>query len=604
MPQVPVYGEQRVQESALPNVRMGADTSLDTFGGGKPLEAAGDAIQGVEKTVTDIASQEKQKADSLAALAFDNQLSQTQTKIQVAASKMQGKDALGAPDYVNQSWNDAVNKIQSQATNDAQKMAIARAASSRFQELNRFAQVHVGDQMQKFADNETQSYIENSRTSAIQNANDPDKVEAEKQRTTAATYEFLSRKGIPLDSDQGKALLQNNLSNLNKSVLQALLDKDSPTNVEDAKNFLETHKDQFTGQDLIAVKKAVDTAETTTMGLQAWETVKGMKLSDGKPDEARMESAIMHRSDLSDERKLQIAQFVKARAKEEIVQSSMREQASDRSFSNQVYQARKNGVPLEDALKLVPKFSQDNTDQAVKSSFIQKVYAPPSETNPAVYVGLREQIDSGNATKADIDAAYQKNLINTSDWEHLRDTYFKNETEGKNPRMKIVENQIKDLAEATYSDRKKRDEFLHAIDAAAYGKSPEERWNMAQDLIKKDPATESHFLWLQSLPFGGKDKWEAYKEQQQASTTAWGLADNDIGREVRLAIGNSFSGQTKKAFQPSDLSAFAVQMGGYDKIKAGTPINNAIQSLMRKGKVVTPATIQQVLNRAPDGNLQ
>lgn len=604
MPQVPVYGEQRVQESGLPNVQMGASTTLSDFGGGKTLDALGEATQGVDKTVLDLATQEKQKADNLAFMSADRQASELQTQLQVSTSKMLGKDALSAPDYVNKQWSDGLQKIQSSLQNDTQRMAFSRSVNTRWEELNKTTQVHVGQQMQAFDDNETVSYLTSSRNAAVLNATDDQKVEFEKLRQKAALTDWAQRKGIPTDSDTFKAKLADQLSGTNKEIIAARLDKDDPNNVEQARDYLDAHKSEMTSQDLIAVTKAIDTAETTGIALDAWDDVKGMKLSNGEPDEARMQKALYARDDLSDERKEKIWEFVKGKAKEEIFQKTQKEQALDRSFSNQVYQARKTGVPMEDALKLVPKFSQDNTDQATKSSFVQKVYAPPSETNPAVYVGLREQVDSGNATKADIDAAYQKNLINTSDWEHLRDAYFKNETEGKNPQMKIVENQIKDLAASTYSDKNKREEFLHAIDSAAYGKSPEERWNTAQELIKKDPATQSHFLWLQSLPFGGTDKWEAYKDQSQSSLKAWGMADTDVGRDVRLAIGNSFTGQTKKAFQPSDLNAFAVQMGGYDKIKTGTPINNAIQSLMRKGKVVTPATIQQVLNRAPDGNLQ
>jgi hypothetical protein len=45
--------------------------------------------------------------------------------------------------------------------------------------------------------------------------------------------------------------------------------------------------------------------------------------------------------------------------------------------------------------------------------------------------------------------------------------------------------------------------------------------------------------------------------------------------------------------------------GGYDALKPGTPVHNAIQSLLKrkdpKERVVTPATVKAVLDAYPDG---
>lgn len=594
MPQVPVYGDQRVQEAGIPNVSMGADASLDAFGGGKALDQSSDAIQGVEKTAFALASEEKQKADSLAAMSFDNQLSQTQTKIQVEASKMLGKDALGAPDYVNQTWNDAVSKIQSQAANDTQKMAVARAASTRFQELNKFAQVHVGDQMQKFADNETQSYIDNSRTAAVQNASDPDKVSAEISRTSAATYDYLSRKGIPLDSDQGKELLQTNLSNLNKSVAQALLDKDSPTNVEDAKAFVEKHQDQFTGQDLIAVRKSVEQAETTSMGLQAWNDMKDWKLSNGDPDIGRMQSAINSRDDLSDERKVSLLNFVDGMGREQMRIKTEQDQSKTRDFENQVITARKQGVPLADALKLAPKYSRDPYEEQTNENAIRKAYAPPEQTDPQTHYNIWEGIQNGTIASTDIDRAHDKGLVNNSDWFSLKQQLFKAKLEGTDPNDKYTDERVKDLAQSSIgSNKDKMSQFMYVYRTQTQNMSADEKYKTAKDLLSDTP--DSHWWW------SSEKNYQPQFQKLDASNTAWGKVYQDVGDSETKAIGQGILYSGKKSWGLGDVDAFAAQFGGYDNIKGGTPVNTAVQSLLRHGKLATASNVKAVLSKYPDG---
>lgn len=596
MPQVPVYGEQRVQETALPDVRIGANATVDAFGGGRSADALSDATQGFEKEVSDIGQQEKSKADNLAALSFDNQLSQTQTQIQVNASKMLGRDALGAPDYVTKAWNDAITKVQSQASNDAQKMAIARAAAARYQELNRFTQIHVGDQMQKFADNETQSYIENSRTAAVQNAFDPDKVNAEIARTTAASYELLSRKGIPLDSEQAKTVLQSNLSNLNKSVTQALLDKDSPTNVQDAKAYVDSHKDQFTGQDLIAVQKAVDSAETAKISMDAYNSVKGMKLPTGEPDEARMQRAIFARSDISDQRKQEIWKFVDGMNKDAVRQKALNDQANDRTFMNTAIQARQQGASLQDALKLADRFGSDPYDTSLKQNAIRQIYAPPTKSDPTAYISLWERIQDGNAQKSEIDQAFNKQQINSEDWRKLREDFYKSNTEDTSAEDKQTWDRIKILAEENFSDKKKRDEFMYVMHSSSDGKSNEELWKIANDKLKTAPGTG-----IFGTDWFGQTQWKADYDKSDAQDKAWGKLYQDVGDSETKAIGQGLLYSGKKTWGLGDVDSFAAEFGGYDKIKGGTPVNNAIQSLMRRKQLATPANIKAVLSKYPDG---
>lgn len=575
---------------------MGAQTTLEDFGGGASVEKLTQATQGTEQVAFDIAQKEKEKADSLASMSMDNQLSQAQTQIQVEASKMKGQDALGAPDYVNKAWADQVQKIQGMATNDAQKMAVARAVSSRGQELNRFTQLHVNDQIQAFQDNQTQSYLENSRTAAVQNSGDPDKVAAEQQRTTAATMEFLDRKGIPSDSDQGKAMLQANLSTLNKSVLQSLLDKNSPTNAQDGRDFLEAHKDQFTAQDLITANKAVDQAETTHIGLQTWEQMKDWKLSDGTPDLARMQSSIYARDDLSDDRKVALNGFVNGLAKEAVREKYQQDAATERSFANDVIQARQQGEPLADALKLVPKYSKDSYDSSQKTAFIQKTYAPPEDSDPHVYNDIRQGIMQGTITKDTLETAFQKNQINTKDYRSLYEEYFSAQIEGKNPAEQQTWKRIDALADQNFGGNKQdKADYLYALHTESQGKTPDDVWKMANDKLKGTPG--AGFLGI----FSGPAQYKTDILKMDAQSTAWGKLHEDVGQDQVNAIGKGILYAGANTWSPKDVDTFAQQFGGYDNIKSGTPVNNAIQSLSKAGQIPTAQNVKTLLQKYPDG---
>lgn len=596
MPQVPVYGSPQVQESALPNVRFGAETNLDTFGGGKPLEAAGEAIQGVEKTAFDITQQEKQKADNLAFMSADRQASELQTQLQVNTSKMLGRDALVAPDYVQQQWSDGLQKIQGSLQNDTQRMAFAKAANTRWEELNKTTQVHVSQQMQAFDDNETAGYLATSRNAAVLNATDDQKVEFELARQQAALTDWAQRKGIPTDSDAFKAKLADQLSGTHKEIIAARLDKDDPNNVEQARDYLDAHKSQMNSQDLVAATKAIDQAETTGIALDAWDDVKNMKLSNGMPDEARMQKALYSRDDLSDERKEKVWEFVKGRAKEEVLQKNMQDQSTDRSFMNAAIQARQQGAPLQDALKLADRYSSDPYDQSVKANAIRQIYAPPTKSDPSTFMNIWESIQDGTAEKSDIDQALNKQQLTTEDWRSLRMQYYKSNTEDQSAEEKQTWERIKLLSEETFSDKKKRDAFMYEMHSISDGKSPEDLWKSANDKLKTAPGSG-----IFGTDWFGEPQWKTDIQKSDAQNTAWGKVYQDVGDSETKAIGQGILYSGKESWGLGDVDAFAAQFGGYDKIKGGTPVNTAIQSLMSHGKLATAANVKAVLKKYPDG---
>lgn len=589
------FSSPDVQQAALPDVQMTDSATVDNFGGGKALEALGTATQGVAQSAEDIASKEKDKADQAALLSADSQASVLQNQIQINTSKMLGKDAMGAPDYASKQWSDGVNQIQSGLNNDAQKMAFARSVSPRGDELNKTVQTHVGNQMTALADNETQGFLDTSKNAAVLNAGDDDRVQAELDRQTAVTQDLAARKGIPQDSPQYQSLLTNTLSQTNKAVLQARLDKDSPDNVQNAKDYFDDHKDQMNAADVASSQKAIDTAETVSLGMQEWQKVGGMQLSNGMPDESRMEATVMALPNTSDERKIQILQFVKARAKEQVVQTSMENASSDNDFNNAAVQARKSGAPLQDALKIAGQYAGDDYDQSVKENAIRQMYAPPSQSDAPTYVALWEKVQDGSATRKDIDSASQAQKINPGDWRSLREMLYKSNTEGLDPQDKLVDARVKAIAEtAIGNDKDKMSQFMYVYHTQTQDQAPDQKFTTAKNLLGPNP--ESH--WYNSAP---STQFGAASQRYDAQNLAWGQLHDDVGVDQTKAIGNGLALTTGKPWGLGQVDAFAAQFGGYDNIKVGTPVNTAIQSLTKRGVPVTPANVNLLLQHHPDG---
>lgn len=597
MPTVPMMQAPDVQQAGIPNVHLGADAPIDAFGGGSTLSALGDATEKVGQSALDIATEQKQKADQIAFMSADGQLSALQTQLQVNTSKMLGKDAMGAPDYVQQQWSDGVQQIQDGLSNDSQRMAFARSTNSRWDELNKSVQVHVAGQMQQFDDNETSAYLATSRNAAVLNSDDDDKIQSELDRQKAVLSEWADRKGIPQDSPIFTDKLTDQISGTNAQVISARLDKDDPDNVAQAQDYFDAHKDQMNASDVLTAQKAIESAETASMGMAAWNQVSGMKLSNGMPDEASMESSIMSRDDLSDERKLSIIQFVKARAKEQVVQNNMEDASNDRDFMNSAIQARQQGVSLQDALKLPSQFAKDDYDQANKSDAIQKIYAPPSESDPNTYLHLWSSIQGGTADKQAINDALSKNQINVKDFRDLQEEYYKNVNEGKNPITQEAWKRVDAMADSQFgSDRQSKEQFMYALHTQTQGQPPEQIINSAQANLKSVPGSG-----IFGSDFFGTTKWKADVQRLDAQNTAWGKVYGDVGADTTKAIGAGALYTGKPSWGLNDVDSFAQSFGGYNNIKTGTPANNAMQSLMKRGQLVTPANVKAVLDKYSDG---
>jgi hypothetical protein len=313
-----------------------------------------------------------------------------------------------------------------------------------------------------------------------------------------------------------------------------------------------------------------------------------------------MRKAIYADESLDPKQKTQVWGFVKARAGEARVDKLQQDEARDRDFMNQVIGLRKQGQPLDSALKLAGRYGSDAYDKSVKEDAAKKMYGSPSKSDPTAYLTAWERVQEGKASREELDALQTAGRINVEDWRALNKERHNILTKGQSPERQQVQERVKLLADSKFGkNKRKKDEFLYEMQASGKDKSPEEYWKLANDKLKDDPSTGMYGMFQET-------QWKSDLKKRDAKNLAWGKLYEDLGKAEVTAIGKGFLDTGTKDWGPEDVDFFASTFGGYDNIKPGTPVHNAIRSIMKmpagKRVLVTPANVKKLLDSRPDGN--
>lgn len=587
--------QNQAQPQALANVSVPTSAPAEAFGAGQSNQTLDTAMEGVAKSFSDVAREQRDKADQVAHVQADTQASQLQTQIQVKVSQMKGQDAFAAPDYAEQTWNDGIAKIRSNLNGPNQQLSFDKTSSSRYQDLNRSVQMHVSDQAAAFDDQTTQSGIDQARTAAVVNAGDNKAVDQNLDVTKQLVDGWAQRKGVPTDSDIYKNKLTSEVSATHRDVIQAKLEAGLD---DDAKQYFADHKDQMAAGDVLHASSALENSEVISQGNDLWSDLqgqKGMKFTDGSLDVEKMRDYVMDNTDMSDQRKEKVWSFIKARGREYNVDRNRTMAETERTFTNGVITARQNGEPMDQAMLLVGKYGTDQYDQQMKTQAVQAMYAPPSKSDPQTQMSLWEGVRGGTVNKDQIDSAFNNNKINVADWKSLREDYYKQQTDGEDPQTKSMNDRVKLLAAQNFGDQDDRAAFLYEVHSASQGKSPDEAWKIANDKLKGDPST-GIFGMFQSK------QYKSDLQRDDSNNLAWGATYDAIGKKQALAIGQAVLSTGKPSWGLGDVNNYANEFGGADQLKVGTPVNNAITSLSAAGKRATPANVKFLLQNYPDGN--
>lgn len=596
MPRVPVYQPQ-VQPGQVNEPRPARSPAPppDAFGGnvaqadqnlGRAVERSGTLLA---QHATELQEQEDQKQVLLNQSAFQKEL-QTVLEDEQPDELDRPKGLLnrnfaqarGVTEELDTKYGELREKYLDRVTSKGQKARLWQMMDSGYETARGSVMRHEANENRA----DIKQTLENSVESNINNAgyaNDPAALSAlilNAQKSISPGLKYLG-----MDAQVANQSLAGKM--VESSVLGLL-----ETDVAGARAILEANRPLISkkAQDDIAAKIAGKEFSDTRLGV--WGGVSGPKfrMADGNMDQEKQRAAI-YAMDIPTDKKDKIFEYVQSRNAEVKQALNQRHDAVDRAFSNELYGGKKQGATLDQSLRLAGKYGYDAYDIGLKEKAVKELYATPTQTDPAQYMALWEGVQNKFVDKRNIDQAFQKGQINAADWEGLRKEYYRQETGGSSPAEKEVWDRIKILASQKIP-KKKRDAFLLTTQQAIQGKPAPEQWKIAQDMMKDV-----------DIPWGfDKPAYEIALKQEDAQNTAFGAAYAEVGEPAVQAIGRGVLLRGGASWGLKDVVSLADTFGGMDNIKPGTPAGNAIQSLSKRGEMVTETNIKAVLAKYPDGN--
>jgi len=592
MPKVPTYSQPQVQEQALPNAKFSDNSTADSFGGGlgKGLQSAGKSLENTFQTLQDEEDKSVVKAKLI-------DLEKKGIDLQVGENgflKRRGQDALQVSKEYGEEYDKYSKELSGSLSNDRQRRMFNDAYANVRTDFFRKTETHALGETERLKDDQFKSAVEVQTTRAGLSFADEHTINDAINKSLDAFRDFASRKGIKEGTDQYNVASHKILSGIHATVASQLMDRSSAFK---ARDYVKKHEAEFTADDLGTVNKHLEGALTVALGNEAYEKLKGLRLADGMPNEAKMRSAIMSREDLNEQQKEKVFGYIKARAHEDIHNRNRAEAASDRAFLSGAITAKKQGLPLDQVMPLASKAGRDPYDIAVKEDAIRKLYAPPTSSDPIAKNELWIGIQEGTVSKKDIDRAMREDKISAGDWDSLVKEHYNVTVEGKSPDMKRVNDRIATLANEKFINKKERAEFLNVIHDKGAGKSAAEKWKIAQDELKDDPNSGTRHWYTLGFKVGTKPQYKTDIEKRKASDLSIGVATSDLGDDVVRSIRNGHAKKGGKDFSPAVIEEFAKQLGGYDKIKPGAPAHDAIQYLISKGIPVVPENVNWAMGK-------
>lgn len=257
MPQVPRIQPQSVEQRPISAPQAPTQAPLEQFGGGQSAAGVLEAGGQLSRTVSLIYQEEKKKADQVAVLGADQELSRWETerlyKAETGAMNKKGKDAFGLPDEVNKDFTKIVGDITSKLNNDDQRLAFQRMATSRGVDIERSLTKHVSAEMRSYDDTITESYLKTEREAAVANFSDNERVDIGIERQKGAIVDYANRYGLP--QEYVKLKTQEAVSKTRTDVVSRYLAVGDDLK---AKAYYDQHKDEFSGADQMHMDKALE----------------------------------------------------------------------------------------------------------------------------------------------------------------------------------------------------------------------------------------------------------------------------------------------------------------------------------------------------------
>jgi hypothetical protein len=233
MPTVPLYREQTVRQSPLPNARF--TTQLGPNASGQNL---GQALQGIGARMW---QEEKDKADEQALYEARRKLNDWELGAiydpKNGAISKRGRDAFALPDELTSDYNRVASEIEGSLAGDNQKLAFRKVAEARRMQVMEWTTRHVAAERRNFYE---QQYVADMESSAERASMNPDVAPGEIRIQGLRTIDYLSDQGASKEVIQ--QALQKRESDTHQRVVNRLLARAQDV---DAFTYYQTYKERI-----------------------------------------------------------------------------------------------------------------------------------------------------------------------------------------------------------------------------------------------------------------------------------------------------------------------------------------------------------------------
>ena len=197
MPRVPTLQANRVQQTAMPNIRVQNVATAETFGGGQSAQNVMSAFQGVADKASKIFQEEKQAADKIkVSEALDSALRQKNTMLhdpKSGALMRRGQDAFGVMDEVSPAYAKYLKETEESLSNQEQKDQFRAMARDIHRDLDGSLMGHIGQETIRHEVEVNKSLVASLQEDAILNYKDPNKIQSALMKQEA---QIRSQRGI------------------------------------------------------------------------------------------------------------------------------------------------------------------------------------------------------------------------------------------------------------------------------------------------------------------------------------------------------------------------------------------------------------------------
>lgn len=267
MPTVKQY-QRQVEPRPMPDGRQTVPASTPESGGA----AIGEAFYRVG---SEIFHEEIRRQDAIAVMEAERKLSQWENSAlydpqRGALTSIRGKESLGIQDVIEKGFTEQATVLRGQLGSQRQRAAFDRAVAVRAHDIRQSVSRHVFQEMRKFDDNETASYIKNARNAAVANYKDTARVMTEIERQEAAVTDYAARNGMGGDYVKDKRAEVR--SQTHRDVIERMV-----ANGQDrqAAAYLDAVRGEIAGDDLTNVEKWVEEGSTRGEGQRAADRILG-----------------------------------------------------------------------------------------------------------------------------------------------------------------------------------------------------------------------------------------------------------------------------------------------------------------------------------------